>query len=636
MTVATDGPRRRLFTEARLEVARHDRQYPRNRILRKLRRACEGHLNASVSTIHQLKHSRNLFVWNAVISELALMHVLSDDERYLDHVLDFLALLYGEGWCDVEMDEHLHAPYVLTALAVGDELLRGRLPDNDVDRLRLTMHSTAQSVWDGVHGTRWGERERTVWNHNIITFATLGIAGLLLPEHPLAGEWLDVGIERTRHFLEVGVSPAGMTWEGHHYCGYVFRQLGIFLEALDAQGRIGQVVPAGSELEQKLRRVPVWYAHDCFPRGAWLQNYNDSHWDPHSSLFGFLTAFARYEPELCAAVWDHLVGKRGQRTYGRNKRFSSLAESMLFFPQTRVRDLRTFALDNHFFCPDVGYLVARDGWDEDASVVTFNAGPLNGRIHDQSDNNSFTLIARGAPIVLDSGAANDPGDDSASSASGHNSVFIDGVGMHPAGAGTGVSGRITAVESHATWAAAVGDATDSYNEGAYNPVRHAFRHVLFVTDPEPYVVTYDDIDKDGEEHDYEYLLHVPGGEPELGQAAGGKISVDGSPAGIVRVLHPTPSTLECKPFRTQRRPFGPHNEHELWRFSSRAVNPHFLVLFAAAAATEPLEIETEVRPESAEITVRLGWEHGTDEIAFTPVRHGTPASEPTPPELRRL
>ena len=49
--------------------------------------------------------------------------------------------------------------------------------------------------------------------------------------------WGNAGIDRGRRFLETGVSPAGMTWEGLSYCGFVFKHLGAFIEGLRASAR---------------------------------------------------------------------------------------------------------------------------------------------------------------------------------------------------------------------------------------------------------------------------------------------------------------------------------------------------------------------------------------------------------------
>ena len=368
------------------------------------------------------------------------------------------------------------------------------------------------------------------------------------------------------------MTAAGMTWEGHHYCGYVFQHLGLFLRGLRGAGRIGEVAPPGSALEAKLHRVPHWYAHDLFPRGKWLQNYNDSHWDPSSSLLGFLLTFTEYEPALCAAVWDQLVGRPGRRTFGFDSRFSSVGEALLWFPDGPIRPLGELGLDDHFHCPEVGYVATRTGWDRGASVFTFNSGPLIGVVHDHADNNAFTYIARGAPLALDSGSANDPTPGSPSTAAGHNGVFVDGRGEATAGGGAGVSGRILAVAVSDDAVGVVGDATESYTAGGHLPLRRAHRHALFVRRPVPYLVTFDDLDVDDREHRFEYTVHVPSGD--AGDTAGACTigSNTGDPVGRLQVLHPDPASVELatEPYATQRRPRGPHNNHVRWSLGTTA------------------------------------------------------------------
>ncbi len=605
------------LSDAQLERARTDRSYPRDRVFAQLQMACDRHLSASPERLRSLSPVRNLLVWNAFIGELGLMYAITDDDRYLRHLLVFVRGLARDGWRSVETTEHLHAPSVLTALAGMHDLLGSRLGAEDAEGLQRTMVAVAEFLWDDLHSGAWGSRERTVWNHNVIAYSAMGVAALALDGHRHATEWRDVATERTRHFLEVGVSAAGMTREGHHYCGYVFKHLGLFLQGLSSREQEHTVV-ATPDLTAKLHRVPVWYAHDLFPRGRWLQNYNDSHWDPHSSLLGFLLSFTRYEPDICAAVWNRLVGKPGRKTFGFDSRFSSLAEAMTFFPSGPIRPLQDLELGDTFVCPDVGYLSARNGWNREASVFTFNSGPLVGRIHDHADNNSFTFIADGSPLVIDSGSANDPREGSPSSSLGHNLVFVDGAGEGTAGAGAGVSGAILGFHRADDYVAVVGDATESYRANPHNPVRHAMRHALFVKAPIPYLVTWDDFDKDGHEHRYEYVVHVPSGNDGAASTASLEIGTNtGEPAGRLWLLHPRDVRVTIEPFETQRRPRGPFNWHALCRFETDAVAPGFVALYASTAVTEEGEPQTEVRWSSTTVIVRVQWRFGTDEITFS-------------------
>jgi Heparinase II/III-like protein len=620
-----------LVTEAQLERARRDRSYPRMQIFTKLMAVCERRrLTATPDDLFAVSPVRDTFVWDAFISELSVATAITDDHRYFDHVLPFLRLL-ATRWRVVASAEpssetstserDLFIPYVFSTLASFYDLQYARLSDEDADVIRSTMVAMAEQLWAELPVRDYGLLERTAWNHSIIAYSCIGLAGLVLHDHRDAAAWLESGIERTRYFFDAGISAAGMTFEGLHYCGYVFKVLGRLLNALRNCGLEAQVAPEGSEPARRLHRLPQWYAHDMWPKGGWLQNYNDSMWDPHSPLLGFLVSFAHYEPELCAVVWDQLVGREGRATWGFHPRFSSLADSLLFFPSCRPDRAALERLDTYFVCPEVGYLCARDGWEDEATVFTFNSGRVPCELHDQSDNNSFTFIARGEPVILDSGAANRREEGSASSAHGHNVVLIDGRGGHVAGQGTCVEGEILGIERTNAHVAVVGDATASYNENRYNPVMHALRHAVFVKEPFSYLVIYDDIQKDKREHVYEYLLHVPFAEGNdlTGPLHSLTVSTEqGEPAATIKFLRPDRMVVTAEAVSSRARPFG---THVLWRCGTRAANPHFVVLYLPRGGPT-ISPAAEVQDTAQEVAVRLRWPHGTDEFVFSTMGRG--------------
>jgi Heparinase II/III-like protein len=312
------------------------------------------------------------------------------------------------------------------------------------------------------------------------------------------------------------------------------------------------------------------------------------------------------------------VGSAGLRTYGAHPRWSTLPEIMWFFPDTECRDDLFVSLDDTFFASDVGYLSARDRWADDASVFTFNSGPFIGSIHDQSDNNSFTFIGGGAPIVLDAGASNDQREGTPSSSFGHNLVLIDGVGEPPVGEGKGISGRIAAITTSEEAVCVVGDGAESYSHEGHNPVLHAMRSAVFVRHPRPYVLIHDDIQKDESSHMYEFLVHVPAGdESSFNDSVRSAIVHDenGRDVGVIGFLEPEAVRPAAEEFVTRHN--HPYQRHRLWRFGTEAVNPHFLVLLrslnAASASEEP---SVQVNRNGSAFVIRLHWSYGVDEITL--------------------
>jgi Heparinase II/III-like protein len=604
-----------LLTEEMVRRARSDRAYPRSEVLSRLDRACDRHLGLTFDDI--LQRPKSFLVWRVTIEELAAMAAISNDQRYLDHVREIASPLGRGGWHAAGWEEQLAVPFVLASLAGCYDLHEESLAADD--GLLDIIVELAEFLAEELATKGWGSPKRIAWNHTIIGYATLGAAALVLREcHPDAQRWLDTVLDRSRLFLDVGLSASGMTWEGLTYCGFVFKHLGILLRGLRNLELAAELVPCDSAVERKLRRVPVWYAHEMFPRGKCLQNYNDSLWDPHPAIQGLLATFAPYEPELTVSVWERLVGSAGLQTYGAHPRWSTLPEIMWFFPDTEQRDDPFASLDDTFFASDVGYLSARDHWADDASVFTFNSGPFIGSIHDQSDNNSFTFIAGGEPVVLDAGASNDQREESPSSSFGHNLVLIDGIGERPVAEGKGISGRIEAITTSEEAVCVVGNAADSYSHEGHNPVLQALRSAVFVRRPLPYLLIHDDIQKDERTHWYEFLVHVPAGdESSFGGIVRSAVvhGEDGRDVGVIEFLEPEAVRPAAEEFVSRHH--HPYQRHRLWRFRTEAVNPQFLVLLRPLnGAFAPEEPSVQVNRNRSALVVTLSWSYGVDKITF--------------------
>ena len=585
--------------------ARADRGHPRDEIFRRLELVCTRHLQLTDHSLFELQ-GRSFVRWRATIEELSGMAALAPDGVYLDHLVQIVSPMANGRWREGSgFERHLAVPWVLTALAGCLDTHRARLA-NGQTAIEDIVAEFAGFLSHEQATTSWGDMERVAFNHTIIAYAALGAGAIaLLDRHPEAPSWLERALEATRRFLDIGLTSAGLTWEGLSYCGYDFKYVGVFLSGLRARGLEADIVPPGSSIEAKLRRVPVWYAHETLPRGSYLQNCNESMFDPHRAVWGLLLSFGRYEPDLCAAVWDRLVGAQGQRSYGAHPLWSSLAEAMFFYPETNGAS-SVERLEDVLYAPEVGYLSARDSWTENATVFAFNSGPFyeRARLHDQADNNSFTLVARGAPMIIDSGDGNDVKDAPQASSLGHNLVLVDGLGEHPPGPVTGVSGHIVALGTHPDAVCVIGDATESYCFRGYNPVQYASRSALFVRRPFPYLLMHDDIQKDDAPHCYEFILHVPAVDEASIEDGSGATVLDPElrPIGTVEVLSPTTVQASVEEFTACSEPY---RTHRILRFAVTAVNPHLVVLIRPllAAAAEPDIIATE-RSDGREVTLR--------------------------------
>jgi hypothetical protein len=513
---------------------------------------------------------------------------LEQSEVCRQALTELILALDSNGTGEAALPTEVHGAFVLIGLAVALELAAELLDAEVVAAGYEAVARLALRLSDGAEHGSWGEKtvNRAAWNHSIVAFAGLGAAGLALTDHPRSEDWIALAVEWSLLFFEHGVTDAGMTREGLGYCGFVFRNLSPFLLGARARGAFDYRDSHQNPFLEKLARIPSWYAGEVFPQGGWVQNLNDSYWDPHQALGGFLPVFFGLDEDLVTQFWQRTVGGLGQRSYGADPslRWSTIFESALWGPSDTER--RGEDVVEVFHCEDVGYL--REWAPDRGSGFSFNCGRYVGSIHDQSDNNSFTLFAGGVPLVIDAGAANLAEEGSASSSYGHSAVVIDGLGQAPTGGGRGVSGRMEHVAHERGRTVVAGDALDSYAQRGYNPVRRARRWCVFDHERAPYLLVVDDIQKDDHSHNYEFLFHTPTPTDSLidGRRVQLAIELQGaSMVGEIAVLNPDDVTITSEAFTSRGQP--PFEQNTLWRIATDAVNPEFVVLFIAGPGAVP-------------------------------------------------
>jgi hypothetical protein len=556
--------------------------------------------------------SANLFVLQNCLLELSLMARLGEEARHVDAMNDLLASLDGPALSKERLPEEIHCSFALVGVAVALDLGAEMLADQAARTGRAAVATLAERLHADSLSKEWGHRvpRRAAWNHSIVSFSGLGAAGLAIADHPASAAWVELAIDHALLFFEHGITAAGMTREGLAYCGFVFRNLGLFLRGARAAGRFDYLDAVQNPFLDRLARVPQWYAGEIFPHGGWMQNLNDSYWDPRPALIGWLTTFPSLDQQTAAAVWNETLGERGRGSFGADHRLasSSVFESALWRPDPSLRAHDEDDLQAAFFhCPDVGYV--RERLPGPQCGFSFNCGEYMGAIHDQSDNNSFTLFAHGLPVALDAGAFDYPQEGNASSSYGHNAVIIDGRGQLPAGHGFGVSGEIIHLHRDEDRLIVAGDASRSFNSLAYNEVRRALRWCVFVKRPDPYLLVFDDIEKDDVEHHYEFLLHTP--TPSAAAIEDGAVRMElefedrHAACGLIVLEHET-VTVRREAFTCAGHP--PFEEHALWRLARTAVNPEFVVLLVAGDARGAPACSATLTRSALSITVsvRLG------------------------------
>ena len=332
----------------------------------------------------------NFIEYETLLFEESLLFTLTGEERLLAHLSLVLRSLSDDRWRSGRFfDDHIQVPFVLGALALTDDLMETSLDQETEAQLRSTIRSMARHLHDELRTKSWGSVERARWNHGIIGYAALGLAAVVLQDRE-AEVWLELATERARLFLEVGVTPAGMTWEGIGYCRVRLQAPGSLPQRPRPAGSAGRRLLAVDRGTPRTHREVV-RPFDVSARlaRAELQRLP---LEPKRGATG-ISGYVR--PRRAGPLRNHLGAARrtawSGELHGANGRWSSLAEAMLFHPVRPYDESHLDGIGDVFLCADVGFVSARDSWSEDGTAFAFNCGPFVGKIHDQSDNNSFTF-----------------------------------------------------------------------------------------------------------------------------------------------------------------------------------------------------------------------------------------------------
>jgi hypothetical protein len=375
----------------------------------------------------------------------------------------------------------------------------------------------------------------------------------------------------------------------------------------------------------EIRAVERALAYELLPQsGGYTNNLADANYAtlPFSLNTAYFDwAVGTWSSGLSAWMWDRVAG-----TYGSDRGVSTDKVATALWNGPVAMTHPDSVLPNHYLWDNRGLYYFRTGWpsgpSSDDVVFSFYSGKFQGG-HAQEDQNQFTLYAYGEKFAVDHGAGS-----VARQSEAHNMVFIDGEGQHHAGGLIGTDGLVAEYLLSEFADYLVGDATAAYSTysefntngwpypgtdwswghtGA-NPVEHALRRVLVVHGPQsPYFILMDDIDKDGQTHEYEWRLHTSSANTIDTSTDPIVIERNGSALDL-HVLNPTPDTL------TTAVEFFNNltTEPDAWliRLSTIAVNPRFEFLMFPRGPSTPVPSVAQ-QSYSWGYAVTLDWGGGT-------------------------
>ena len=479
---------------------------------------CDGYLNPR-SRLYVDWPTRKKHYWRTrggatlltkCFEELAWAGVLSSEEKYIagaknivltiirERVIDGIGgKNYGreyKGW----LSQPLDAGHSSRSLAIFYDLLYNHLADAERAEVRDYITGTYIDYFYN-YMTKEAPKSRSypgLLGHNfalignssaaLLTLAVWGETGK--PEEEKA--WLVTFIDGIRRYLEIGIGKDGGALEGAGYTSACLYYLTFPAEALRR---------AGGEnlfLHPRLRRVFDYYLYEMLPGRNYYNLTNDSFFHAHTCFFP-LYARIYNRPEI-AWMWREISGRltAPSDVYGdgRNAAQPILNHVILWHgqaPSGQPPEDAGMPLSRLFSRRGIASM--RSSWDEDGCLLSFTCGGNPDHGHGQYDSGHFSLYCGSSALAGDTGYGGGQADD-------HNVVLFDGRGQQI----KCTEGRMFAFDpgSQATYAA--GRLEDLYHNPA---LRRYNRHVYFVhTKARPYAVVFDEIEADGGEHVYTWLV----------------------------------------------------------------------------------------------------------------------------------
>ena len=456
---------------------------------------------------------------------LVMAYLITGDKKYsrraIDMVNTFTKTHYQKipvrdsgkfaGW----MQRGNSTTFILIPIALTYDTLYDQMTEEERFNIRKGLAYFCQVTYNMICTAEYGMSFYK--NYTAGETGALGVACMALKHEtdwPVES-WFERALRYTVSWLNVAVKSDGMFPEGTSYFVYTAGNQMLFLYALSREQKIKYFD------RTNLKETLKWLNWGVLPWRSEMDNFSDGAYN--SSLRNIPFMFQKEYPGL----GDYLV----KQHYGDYPRYYSNPLAVLFGDTPDSfnpgKKLGTSALFKH-----AGMAAFRSGWGLDDVLMYIYATKYEYAAHCQADKGHFNLYGYGHKWLIDSGYGNDAKwKNSGTPTQAHSLVMIDGKGQgfDPSMRQSGTMSDIDRYISDDKISYVRVDQKDAYdffnrythqNRKIYNPVKKAHRNLIFVNKSEtpPYALVYDDIDKDGKEHDYTYLLQL---------ARGKKITTDG-------------------------------------------------------------------------------------------------------------
>ncbi|MEJ1154547.1 DUF4962 domain-containing protein [Microbacterium marmarense] len=409
---------------------------------RRLLEECERYKSIALPQEHPLA---SITYFGPAAASLALAYRLTGQVHYLDELRRWLAppLAFAH-WGKANLPDHdLDAGWILHGFSLALSWAGDALEPVEREALEQKLLLQGQRLYSFAVETEGGWWSSSYWqNHNWICYAGLATAGYALQGiFPEAKEWTERAKGNFKTVFEM-LPEDGSNNEGVVYWRYGVPWLVSYLDMLKETEGIDWFTAS------PYLRETFWYRlYQAAPDFERIIDHGDCH-DRRSGHSVSMYYKLASEYRLPQAQW--LADKVAEEFFWREAyesdvrpgvRAEAYQELLWFDPSVQAAGPGDLPLNRYF--SDLGLVVGRTSWQDDATMVSFKASPGGGHKawenahqhkldtgwvtlnagHHHPDSGTFVLIGNGSYLALDEGYS------SRKLTEHHNSVLVDGNGF---------------------------------------------------------------------------------------------------------------------------------------------------------------------------------------------------------------
>lgn len=352
------------------------------------------------------------------IVNFALYYLITGDESAFDNVVGLLETFCGTTeWAG---NNDLGAGHAIFALSVAYDWLYDELPSTLRVSVRESIASHAAIFHNMLRSQDFWWTRSPLQNHNYINTAALAVAGIALyGKDARASQWIRTARDNFQNVLSL-LSPDGASHEGVGYWSYgTLWLLNYYMAMAPAQG-LEQV-----KTSPFFSNTATYRLYISLPGFRYNVDYADSPMVDYKGPGAILRCLAAIFDDG-HAQW--LAQKVETERSGR----SALWQDLIWYDPD-VEPVSPDDLATYRWFDNIGLMLARSSWEDDATLAFFKAGPPQG-FHAQSkgvyagshihpDAGSYTYWLGRKALVQDDGYV------MTKLSSSHNTLTFGGLGQ---------------------------------------------------------------------------------------------------------------------------------------------------------------------------------------------------------------